>query len=444
MARNDVPDPRVVGTTWSHSPASGVTQGYFGANGTNSSRTYGLTTGATAVAVSIFAATAAYATDIGGQPVSAYIEGVCNRTGHSTGARLHFYDVNGTPIGTTVTGTAASTTAGAAHVRRVVTTAAPAWTRFVRVALVTSTLPANTVILASSARIDLVNDTALPFRDGSSTGWRWIGAANASASTDVPLVEVIDETSVGTTTWVADYAGATAVAAGYSNYDYNRQTALGNGAASGLAWPPPTEPAPFGLPGRALMLRLPDGGRRHEVVPTAQDYIDGNVVWVGFSCAFDADTPWQDATGYQAIWQIRPDDSTGSPPVALELDDGQLVLTGGYGRPGANPAGQYSYRQDLGAVTPRRWFRVVLRLAVSSAPNSGRLDLWFDDVRVLTNFVPPPGTNYSAGPMSLKNGAYHDPANRGMTVWFADHKHGTGYQAVAPPVAPAWQPGVLV
>lgn len=242
----------------------------------------------------------------------------------------------------------------------------------------------------------------------------------------------IDESSVGVVTWAADYTQPDAVAAGYADDDWNRQSNAGDGDASGLVWPPPTAPAPFGRAGDSLPIRVPDGTKRYEVVPSGGTFTEGQTTWVGFAFSVDGDTDL-DATGYQVIWQNRPDDDTGSPPQALELIDGGLYLTGGWGRPGANPADQYQQPSVfVGNVTPRTWHSVVAYLEFSSSPNSGRFDLWFDDVRVITDLVPAPGTNYSSGGTSLKNGIYHDPANRGASLWIADHKIGTGYQSVKP------------
>ena len=248
----------------------------------------------------------------------------------------------------------------------------------------------------------------------------------------------------GSELWSADMSQADAVAAGYNDASWNRQIGSGTVDPVLVPWPPPTAPAPFGAPGRALPLRLPDGYRRYEVEPNAATFVDGDERFIGFLLYIEGDTDEQAAagSGYQVVWQLRPDDSTGSPPVSIEVLGGALKLTGGYNRPdpaGGAPLGSsVAYSQTL--LTPVRkgkWYSIVMYLGVWSKLNSGRVDVWIDGVAVLTNFRPPPGTNFGTVEEYgyAKNGLYHDAANRGATVWFAAHRHGTSYAAVDPAAA---------
>lgn len=241
----------------------------------------------------------------------------------------------------------------------------------------------------------------------------------------------------GTVTWAADYAQANAVAAGYADAPWNRDTAAGLDAASGLAWPPPTDVAPFGRPGRAVRIRLPDGGKRYEIEPTGSTVGDGAEMWAGFDLLFEGDLDL-DPNVYQTVWQLRPDDSRGSPPVSLELADGGLRLVGGWDRPdevtGVGAAGTYAYGSTIAALTSGEWHRIVVYVGVWSKVNTGRVDVWLNGAKVVDAYVPPCGTNYSgeAGTSYPKNGVYHDASNRGATVWFAEHRHGTSLAAVTP------------
>jgi hypothetical protein len=250
----------------------------------------------------------------------------------------------------------------------------------------------------------------------------------------------------GTTTFAANFAAADAVAAGYKNDSWQRQTATGGmGQVDNalLPWPPPIVDAPFGRSGRALPLRLPDAHRRYEVMPPTQ-YADGELWYVGFSFLFEADLDRVAEAGnfYQIVWQLHHAPDSGSPPIGFEVRSRRLCLAGGYGRPepstGLSAGGTYQWEHRInsyGEPEPNRWIDVVMGIGMWSAPNSGRIDVWLDGVQHVTNLVPASGTNIpGAGDLAYpKHGIYHDGGNRGGTVWFANYREGTSYAAVAPP-----------
>lgn len=258
---------------------------------------------------------------------------------------------------------------------------------------------------------------------------------NTAASTPQEPEWLADASTVGATSWAANYAAADAVAAGYRN-TVDGQGVPWNVEPSTLAWPPPIEAAPFGRPGRALPLRLRDASKRYEVEPGGT-LTAGSWLWIGFSFCVDGDLDrW--ATDYQTVWQIRPNDPTGSPPVSLEIfRDGGLHVSGGWNRPDAAGVAQgstYQYRTRLADIEPRRWYDLVAFLGVWQEPNAGRFDVWLDGAPVLANHRPKAGTTFPTQGTAayLKNGLYHNVANRGGTVWTANHRHGSGYGAVDP------------
>lgn len=252
---------------------------------------------------------------------------------------------------------------------------------------------------------------------------------------------IISTQSAGVVVWAAVETAADVVTADYQNADYNRQSAAGNGASSGLTWPVPIVPAPWGRSGaRAALVRLPDNSRRNEIMPDVDEWGDGEMWWEGFSFALGADVDLN-ATGYQVIWQSRPDDDRGSPPCAIEVFKGAIKVTGGYNRPTAayptapTSGGTYSYETTILANPQKqRWYNVVLCYGVWSAVNSGCFAVNIDGAWVHNANPVLPGTNYpwNGSKTYAKCGLYHDAANRGATIYISDHRIGTGFAAVDP------------
>jgi hypothetical protein len=266
-----------------------------------------------------------------------------------------------------------------------------------------------------------------------------VDSINIMPGSVTPPLFLISTAATGSTSWTADLNQPDAVTAGYQNMNWNIEP-------SGIVtFPPPVVPAPYGRAGRAVQTRLPDAGKRNELQPDGINYQDGDSLWEGFAFCLGPETDRQATagSGYQVIWQLRPNNDTGSPPAALEVRNGNLLLTGGYNRPDPTgvtaQGGTYSYSQTLlTGIATQTWYHVILFVGLWSVYNSGRIDVWVNDASVLSNFIPPPGTNYPqpAGQTPtgsyLKCGIYHDIANRGMTNYIADHKVGSSYNAVNP------------
>lgn len=277
------------------------------------------------------------------------------------------------------------------------------------------------------------------FRTTGANDYMLVNSVNVTPQFATTPVWMISTTPTGKATWTADLTKTDAVAAGYQNMNWNIEP-------SGIVpFPPPVVPAPYGRAGNAVQLRLPDAGKRNELQPNGVDYQDGDSFWEGLAFCLGPETDLQATagSGYQVIWQLRPENDTGSPPASLEVRNGNLLLTGGYNRPDptgvTGQGGTYSYSQTLlTGLQKQTWYHVILFVGVWSAYNSGRIDVWVNGASVLSNFVPPPGTNYpqpsgqTPTGSYLKCGIYHDIANRGMTNYIADHKVGTSYNAVNP------------
>ena len=81
------------------------------------------------------------------------------------------------------------------------------------------------------------------------------------------------------------------------------------------------------MPGRQVVkLEVPGGAKRSEVRPEeAQDIRAGEHLFFGYSAFLPADFP-VDTSDWQVIWQLHDGGTNTSPPVALEIVDGNLWL----------------------------------------------------------------------------------------------------------------------
>lgn len=148
-----------------------------------------------------------------------------------------------------------------------------------------------------------------------------------------------------------------------------------------------------GRPG--LRFTMPAGGRRSEVLPPTPTYHQGDQVWLHYRAQL-AGVP-VDTTTWQLIAQFHQDANTGSPPIALEIGDGQLRL-----------ANQGTHQQPLGAITTNGTLDVVLHVVFSRDPAHAQVDVYRDGTPVLTGYHPPGGTLLDDGDY-LKLGLYRDP-----------------------------------
>jgi len=182
----------------------------------------------------------------------------------------------------------------------------------------------------------------------------------------------------------------------------------------------------------AIEFQLPQGATRNELLPNHPTHANGEERFFGMSVYFGADYPLHLSEKWQIIWQLHGAPSTGSPPVALEAAQNGLYINGGWGRPGAQPREQYRYEKRLMALEKQRWYDVVVRVSFDDRPHAGSVDVWVDDKPVLTNFVPPCGTNYPGGNAYLKNGLYRGKDMPACTIYQCGHRMATGYDAARP------------
>lgn len=183
---------------------------------------------------------------------------------------------------------------------------------------------------------------------------------------------------------------------------------------------------------QAIEFTLPEAGLRNELLPNHPTHPNGDDKYFGMSFYLGPDYPLQSKSGWQIIWQLHGAPNTGSPPVALEAAENGLYINGGWGRPGATPAGRYHYEQRLMDLQKERWYDVVVHVRFDDQPGHGVVDVWVDDRPVLTGFVPPCGTNYPGGNSYLKNGIYRGKGMPACVLYQCGHRLATGYGAARP------------
>jgi Polysaccharide lyase len=245
--------------------------------------------------------------------------------------------------------------------------------------------------------------------------------------------------AVGQLQWKADYTQSTAKAAGYLVKPGNRNPP----APPNPPWPPITiGPAGSPPPGgsvRCLEFALPAATttERYEVEPNHRHFADGDDAWFGFAFYLTGAFPLADK-GWQVIWQLHGEPTTGSPPVSFLAQRNKMWIDGGWGRPGAQPPDKYAYQFELMPITTGVWYSCVCHVVFNSTPNQGAVSLWVNGDNRLCCYAPLCGTNYTfadgtAGQAYLKNGVYRAPTvPGGGSIYFAAQSLGTGYGAVDP------------
>ncbi|PVZ07979.1 polysaccharide lyase [Actinomycetospora cinnamomea] len=187
----------------------------------------------------------------------------------------------------------------------------------------------------------------------------------------------------------------------FERNDYNEQ----DGAPEQVAAPD--------MPGRqALRFTLEGGEQRSELLPRIPYQREGDLQYYAYSGYLAPDFP-VDADGWQILLQWHQFSDEGSPPIAVEVRDGRLVLSE-EGR---------AY-QDLGPARPGAPIDLVLRIRFSEDPDEGVVDVWNAGEHVLQEFRPESGTLLDEGNY-LKVGYYRSTSiDETGTVYLDDLRVG--------------------
>ena len=228
------------------------------------------------------------------------------------------------------------------------------------------------------------------------------GAPAAPVATAAP-----DAPGADRATWELPAAGD--VLAAFDRNGYNEQ----DGAPRQIASPT--------APGRqALEFRLDGGDQRSEVQPRVPDQVEGDVWFYTYRGGLARDFP-TDTEAWQVVLQWHHTGDSGSPPLALEIKQGRLLL-----------ATEGENLQDLGPVRGGDRLDVTMRVAFSQDPQRSAVDVWRDGRPVLEGHRPPAGTMLD-GSNYLKVGLYRATAiDEGGRLWVDDLRVGRTMASVAP------------
>ncbi|PVZ03904.1 heparin lyase I family protein [Actinomycetospora cinnamomea] len=153
-------------------------------------------------------------------------------------------------------------------------------------------------------------------------------------------------------------------------------------------------------PGRsAWQFSVPAGGKRSEVLPQGPgtEPQDGDEQYVRYTAILDEDFP-TDTRSWQLILQWHHNSPTGSPPLALEVREGQLMMASGEDE-----------LQAIGPVAPGDRIDLTMHVKFSQDPGESSVTVWRDGRPTgVTGWSPREGTMSTEGAY-LKMGLYRDP-----------------------------------
>lgn len=148
-------------------------------------------------------------------------------------------------------------------------------------------------------------------------------------------------------------------------------------------------------------------GSRNELLPKFRDLVSGDDLYFRFSTflapGFPVDADWQVITQFKQNFD-------GSPPLTLNVEQGQYRVEGGYG----HPDGSRQFIVNIGPAGTGSWVDWVMHVKFSADPAVGYVEVWKDGAIVLPRYFPPGGTMYP-GPDGVdssyvKTGLYRDPS----------------------------------
>lgn len=248
--------------------------------------------------------------------------------------------------------------------------------------------------------------------------------------------------------WAADLTQVDLDLMGYQNWQIQDDAGVFTNESVDT---PPVVSAPGTRPGDALEFTVSASQRRNEVVPDHRDLTTGDSVYFSQSfylaAGFPTDrVPGSGYDGFQIIDQIHQAWGSYSPPVAFEIVNDSLILSGGSGLSRAPQLGGnestdasiYAYYMNLGVlITTEQWYDLVYYIEnFSEVPGESTITVWLNGVEILSNhtLVPPTLVQGDAAGIESyrKHGIYHSTTFDAATIYQAGMKAGASYAEVDP------------
>jgi len=175
-------------------------------------------------------------------------------------------------------------------------------------------------------------------------------------------------------------------------------------------------------PGRsAWQFSVPGGGKRSEVMPQGPgtEPQDGDEQYVRYTAILDEHFP-TDTGSWQLILQWHHNSPTGSPPLALEVRNGQLMRASGRDE-----------LRAIGPVSPGDRIDLTMHVKFSQDTDGSSVTVWRDGRPTgVTDWSPSGGTMSTEGAY-LKMGLYRDPnIGQGGSLLVTDLKIGRNEQGI--------------
>lgn len=269
--------------------------------------------------------------------------------------------------------------------------------------------------------------TVLPRKGYRTTRARTTFTYLPAAAAETTTVPAVTGSPTPPATQVASFTGSTLWSADYETGDFSQFA-----AASWNFVPLAPSLSTAAQSGRyAGQYTIPAGGSRSENVPSANlTFREGDDRWFTYSTRLAGDVPLN-TTNWQVLGQWK-NDGVGSPPLALDLDNGRYKIGGGWGWPGTDsPTTPKMSKMDLGPATANQWETWLFHIRFSSDPSEGTVDVWRNGTQLVSAWKPIGGTLYPNLSSYWKLGYYRSTAiGQTSTVLLDNVRAGTTRTAV--------------
>ena len=129
----------------------------------------------------------------------------------------------------------------------------------------------------------------------------------------------------------------------------------------------------------------PAGGA--QLLPKFRELEPGDDLWFGFSTYLEPGFPTDPS--WQSILQFKQN-FDGSPPLGLDLAQGNWLIEGGVDHPG----GGKPFNLSVAPATTGVWADWAIHVVFSPDPKIGLVEVWLNGAPVINSYAPATGTMY--------------------------------------------------